>query len=297
MADKSKIEWTDATWSPIVGCSKVSEGCLNCYAEKMASRLAAMGHTQYRDVLIYSNNRSFGWNGKTAFVESALEKPLHWRKPRMIFVCSMSDLFHESVPFEWVSRVFSKIIFTDDIHTYQILTKRPERALEYFTDLLYWSGVKRIPAIWLGVTCENQKTADERIPILLQIPAAVRFLSLEPLLEDIDLTDIHPHIGLSQDVITDQTKDAKHFNEVYKKHLKEPYVPDPVVDQVIIGCESLGAKAGRFQDGFWNAAQNIITQCKSANVPVFVKQGPIKGRVEHDINKFPEFARLRQYPK
>jgi len=132
MSNSTSIACTDATWNPIIGCSRVSEGCKNCYAERMAGRLAAMGKRQYQDVvgggLAYGPNS--GWTSKTALVESALSDPLNWRKPKRIFVCSMGDLFHEKVPFDWIDRVFA-IMSLCPQHTFQVLTKRPERMAEY----------------------------------------------------------------------------------------------------------------------------------------------------------------------
>jgi protein gp37 len=182
MADNTKIEWTDSTWNPVVGCSKISEGCENCYAEKMACRLAAMGNDFYDFAIIKKH-----WSGTANFVEPVLEIPLHWKRPRKIFVCSMGDLFHESVPFEWVDKVMA-IVQLCPQHTFQVLTKRPVRMAEYFkTHNLGLDTIPfPLPNLWLGVTAENQRRADERIPLLLQIPAAVRFVSCEPLLGPID---------------------------------------------------------------------------------------------------------------
>ena len=174
------ITWTDETWNPIVGCSKVSEGCQHCYAERMAMRLKAMGRPQYQDVVDEN-----GWTGKTNLVYSTLNKPYHWKKPRMIFVGSMTDIFHESVPFWWLNSVFIAMEENPQ-HIFQILTKRPDRMGHFLT--AEWTA--KIPDnVWLGVSCENQKAADERIPFLLQIPAKVRFVSVEPMLEAVDLTD------------------------------------------------------------------------------------------------------------
>lgn len=135
----TKIEWTNETWNPIIGCSKISEGCENCYAEKMAFRLMHMPHTDYYQYVLIDNGEDNPdefcnvpkWNGLTHFVKPALGKPLKWKKPRRIFVCSMGDLFHESVPFEWIDKVFS-ITQKCRQHTFQILTKRPDRMKEYF---------------------------------------------------------------------------------------------------------------------------------------------------------------------
>lgn len=203
----SKIHWTDETINPVVGCSRISTGCQNCYAENMARRLAAMGREQYqhvfqRDWVDYSKFTG-GWNGHTDFVPSELEKPYKWKKPKTIFITSMGDLFHKSVPFEWIDEVM-KMVCMADRHTYIVLTKRPERMKEYFDqwgkgnrgELMLaaspaYGGVSGFhvprPNLVLGVSVEDQQTANERIPVLLQIPAAKRFISLEPMIGPVDL--------------------------------------------------------------------------------------------------------------
>lgn len=175
MTTESKIEWTEMTWNPTVGCTKVSPGCKNCYAEKMAERLQAMGTPGYE-------------NGfKLTLIESRLDDPLKRKKPTVYFVNSMSDLFHEAVPFSFVDKVFETIAAAD-WHTFQILTKRADRLAEYF------AGKSAPRNAWIGVSVEDQKYGLPRIDLLRHIDASVRFLSVEPLLEDIgevDLTDIH----------------------------------------------------------------------------------------------------------
>src|SRR3972149_1543422 len=180
MSDGSKIEWTEATWNPVTGCTKVSQGCKHCYAERDWPRLAAprakpniYTGREFTDVKCHPEK---------------LDIPLRWTKPRRIFVNSMSDLFHEDVPFSFVDDVFTRIAFARQ-HIYQILTKRPERMLKYFeTKRLINSVIGEWPwkHVWLGVSCEDQATADERIPLLLQTPAAVRWISAEPLLGPIE---------------------------------------------------------------------------------------------------------------
>lgn len=333
----TKIEWTDATWNPLIGCSKISPGCANCYAEKMAWRLANMGQHPYRQVIgaegqyDHQANRTVGmqarWNGKARFIESALTKPLHWKKPRRIFVVSMGDLFHESVPFEWISRVYAVALWSK-WHTMQILTKRPQRIAEFYRwlgddpfDYLVDLGRTFIPErlrihaafrdpnigqwplpnVWLGTTVEDQQRADERIPHLLATPAAVRFLSVEPMLEAVDLR----------------------FETTVGKVQLSPSTYG-VLDWVIAGGES-GPNA-RPCNVEW--IRNIVGQCKAASVPVFVKQmgakpyemafnGPavrswgeaqiqlngefvqihLKDGKGGDISEFPEDLRVRQYPK
>jgi protein gp37 len=220
MSDKTGIQWTDATWNPVSGCSKVSPGCKNCYAERDWARLSKNPKSPY-----------FG----RAFTDvkchpERLDQPLRWRAPRKIFVNSMSDLFHEDVPFEFIDRVFAVMCLARH-HTFQVLTKRPERMREYLseparldcifdteewlneTGLLAATSEAATPGtwraqslessdgtwlgapdnVWLGISAENQHTLDARIQELLVTPAAVRFVSLEPLLEPIDLGPIHVH--------------------------------------------------------------------------------------------------------
>ena len=170
----TKIEWTDKTWNPVTGCSKRSICCANCYAEIMARRLCAMGQEKYR-------------NGfRLTMHEETLNEPLTWKNPHTIFVCSMSDLFHEKVNFCFIDKVLETIEATPQ-HRYQLLTKRDKRMAKYF-------GTRKIPGnVWLGVTVEAKSTKD-RINTLRNIPASIRFVSCEPLLEDLgktDFSDIH----------------------------------------------------------------------------------------------------------
>jgi protein gp37 len=162
MGQKSAIEWTESTWNPVTGCSKISAGCQNCYAERMAKRLQAMGQANYK-------------NGfQVTLHEPLLELPLHWRKPQMIFVNSMSDLFHEEVPEDFIRTIFG-VMQKASWHRFQILTKRVERAAA-ITEKLPWPD-----NVWMGVTVENADYLG-RIEYLRRIPASVRFLSLEPLI-------------------------------------------------------------------------------------------------------------------
>jgi len=175
MATKTKIEWTERTWNPVVGCSKISAGCKNCYAEVMAKRLKAMKTPGYEN----------GFD--LTLLPHRLEEPLKRRIPTIYFVNSMSDLFHEEIPTEYIDRVFD-IIVQAKHHTFQILTKRADRLADYFSD-------KSAPNnAWIGVTVEDRKSGVPRIDKLRKVKAYIRFLSIEPLLEDIgliDLRDIH----------------------------------------------------------------------------------------------------------
>lgn len=166
----TKIEWTEKTWNPITGCTKLSTGCVHCYAENMARRLKAMGVPKYV-------------NGFAPTVhENTLDEPLKWKRPSTIFVCSMSDLFHESVSYDFIDKVMDTIRKTKQ-HRYQLLTKRAERMADYFSEC-------NIPEnVWLGVTVEAAATKS-RIDFLERLPASIRFLSCEPLLEDLGDLDL-----------------------------------------------------------------------------------------------------------
>jgi protein gp37 len=184
MADTS-IEWTDATWNPVAGCTILSPGCTNCYAMRMAARLDAMGTEKYRGLTRKSGGRA-KWTGKLFLDRQALEVPKNWRKPRQIFVNSMSDLFHPDVPAKFVAEVWSTMAATPQ-HTYQILTKRPDNMVEITAKLPV------LPNVWLGTSVESADYLD-RITWLHRVRAVVRFISFEPLLGSVaaaDLRDIH----------------------------------------------------------------------------------------------------------
>ena len=174
MSLNSQIEWTEATWNPVTGCTKISSGCLNCYAERMAKRLKAMGNPRYRNCF------------KVTLHEDLLSKPLQWKKPRLIFVNSMSDLFHEDVPDSFILKTF-EIMNMAKQHTFQVLTKRSGR-LKSISHLLNWT-----PNIWQGVSVENNANKF-RINDLRKVPAEVRFISFEPLIGEVkkpNLNKIH----------------------------------------------------------------------------------------------------------
>ena len=280
----TKIEWTQETWNPVTGCTKVSPGCEHCYAERMANRLQKMGQSKYA-------------NGfKVTLHPDVLDDPLHWKKPRNIFVCSMSDLFHEDVPGEFVYQVL-RIAERCPQHTLQILTKRAKR-MAWFCD-----SPDMPTNIWLGVTAEDQQRADERIPYLLNTPAAVKFLSLEPLLGPIDLSYDGLFIecptchGTSE--ITDpqhpahpnQTGDGVDQNWCMDCNSGDPRVVVGI-DWVIVGGES-GPKR-REMKLQW--VRDIVAQCQTAGVAVFVKQLHIDGKLVKDIEQFPEDLQIREYP-
>jgi len=184
MAD-STIEWTDATWNPVAGCTVLSPGCTNCYAMRLASRLAAMGQEKYRDLTRPSGGRQV-WTGAIRCDEASLDVPLRWRKPRLVFVNSMSDLFHADVPESFIAKVWATMKATPR-HTFQILTKRPERMREVAKRMAL------LPNVWLGTSVEASEYLG-RLRELRAAPAAVRFASFEPLLgpiTDADLAGVH----------------------------------------------------------------------------------------------------------
>jgi protein gp37 len=290
--DHTSIEWTDATWSPTVGCTHVSPGCDNCYAAKLASgRLAHMP--------TYAGLAKGGkFTGEVRILADRLTQPLRWKKSRRIFVNSMSDLFHDKVPDEYIAKVFAVMAATPR-HTFQILTKRHARMRSLLGDELfpqmvglhhYWGGSvpngeqRRfpwpLPNVWLGVSVEDQKWADIRIPALLDTPAAVRFLSCEPLLGPVDLANVRTVLG--SDALSDLD------------------VPGTTkVNWVIVGGES--GRGARPMDICW--AESLVKQCSAADVPVHVKQlGSVWARSQGadpkggDWTRWPEHLRIRRYP-
>jgi protein gp37 len=183
----SDIEWTEATWNPIGGCKVLSPGCTNCYAMRMAARLQAMGTEKYAGTTRKSGKRHV-WTGRINVDDSAIDAPLRWKKPQRIFVNSMSDLFQDGVDEETIRRIWN-VMAQARQHTFQILTKRPERML----DVLTQSSFSVLPNVWLGTSVENRDCL-HRIETLRHVPAAIRFVSFEPLLGPIvapDLAGIH----------------------------------------------------------------------------------------------------------
>jgi protein gp37 len=186
MAETS-IEWTDATWNPVAGCTVLTAGCTNCYAMRMAARLEAMGTGKYRGLTRKSGGRAV-WTGRIRLDHSSLDAPKTWSKPRKVFVNSMSDLFHDDVPVEFIARVWDVMRDTPR-HTYQILTKRPERMAQ----VLSHSSFEILSNVWLGTSVEDDRVLD-RLDAIRRVPAAIRFASLEPLIGSVaqgDLTGIH----------------------------------------------------------------------------------------------------------
>ena len=251
MADNSRIEWTDATWNPVTGCSVLSPGCTNCYAMQLAG--TRLRHHPSRAGLTIDTKAGPVWNGKVRLNEQWLAQPFAWRKPRMIFVCAHGDLFHEDVPDEWIDQVFA-IMALAPRHTFQVLTKRAERMRKYVDDAVGrviaradgdWPGWP-LPNIWLGVSAERQQEADQRIPELLATPAAVRFISAEPLLGPIDLRAIST-AGIGS-AAGNKLSDVLHW--------------------AIVGGES--GQGARPMHPAW--ARSLRDQCHSAGIPFFFKQ-------------------------
>ena len=186
MAETS-IEWTDATWNPVAGCTVLTAGCTNCYAMRMAARLDAMGQEKYKGLTRRSGGRAV-WTGKIRLDGKSLTTPHSWTKPRKVFVNSMSDLFHPDVPADFIAKVWNSMRETPR-HTYQILTKRPERMAKVLSKRPF----QVLPNVWLGTSIEDGRVLS-RLDDIRQVPAAIRFVSLEPLIGSVakgDLTGIH----------------------------------------------------------------------------------------------------------
>ncbi|ADH91613.1 Gp37Gp68 family protein [Ancylobacter novellus DSM 506] len=210
MAETS-IEWTDVTWNPVAGCSIMSAGCTNCYAMRMAARLEAMGVEKYKGLTRKSGGRA-KWTGKLNLDYGALKAPLNWSKPRRVFVNSMSDLFHPDVPAAFVKEVWSVMADTPR-HTYQILTKRPDRMAE----ILRTDGFDVLPNVWLGTSVEDDRVL-HRLDELREVPAAVRFVSYEPLIGSVaggSLRDIHWAIVGGESGPNARPMDPKWVDEIF----------------------------------------------------------------------------------
>lgn len=257
---KTSIEWTDKSWNPVTGCEKVSAGCANCYAEAFANRkMGPWTNRAFTDVRVHPER---------------LNQPMGWKEPARIFVNSMSDLFHEAVPDAVLKHTLGTMTDCPQ-HIFQILTKRPKRMRDFY------QRYDPMPNMWLGVSVENQKAADERIPILLQTPAAVRWLSVEPMLEKINLSHATPNVS--------------------------------DLDWVVCGGES-GPNARMFNIGW---ARDLKVQCGKAGIPFFMKQLgawpfevigngqklemgyelKLKDRKGGDMAEWPRDLRVRRFPK
>jgi len=284
MSEGTGIEWTDTTWNPVTGCTKVSAGCKNCYAEGVADRFWA---SQYAPVPNAEKEGPAAFRPRR-FTDvqthaDRLDEPLRWRKPRKVFVNSMSDLFHDDVPDEFIDRVFAAMKEASPSvvrlggggfeqlppkHVFQILTKRPERMRDYIRgrahERIGASLCWPLSCVWLGVSCENQQAADERIPLLLQTPAAVRFLSCEPLL----LGPLNLSSALFTQPPPPPTEDDGEGPEAGGLWSGPSPLGERGVSWVIAGGES--GPGARPCDVAW--IRSIVEQCKAAGVPCFVKQ-------------------------
>jgi len=234
----TKIEWTEKTLNPIIGCSKVSEECRGCYAERMAQRLVNMGNQDYTGLV-----DNWQWTGKTRFLPKRLNEAFRWRKPTMCFLVSMGDLFHKTVMLSDIDTVLDTCVNLPQ-HTFLVLTKRVWRAQSYFERRACndWGGV--VPKnIWVGTTAGTQSSVDHHLSHLVRIPASVRFLSAEPLLERIDIT---PYTDLM----------------------------DRGIDWVIAGCGTGNEK--RPTDPIW--VRHLKDQCTASCIPFFLKKLKIDGK-------------------
>jgi protein gp37 len=301
MAENSKIEWTDATWNPITGCSVVSPGCTNCYAMRLAgTRLA---HHPSRAGLTQDTKAGPVWTGEVRFNEQWLDQPLRWSRPRMIFVCAHGDLFHESVPDEWIDRVFAVMALAPH-HTFQVLTKRAERMRAYLSGLgrarkIYSDvcdkavaervdvvliaspehvadappgrqlvlGTWPLPNVWLGVSAEDQKRADERIPHLLATPAAVRWVSAEPLIGPVAFDDWWLRAPAECEGCDGDGRGGRSL-----LHCPPGACPDDEgigrLDWIVAGGESGPGARPSHPEWF----RSLRDQCAGAGVPFFFKQ-------------------------
>jgi protein gp37 len=282
MADGTDIEWTDATWNPVTGCSIKSPGCIHCYAQTLAG--TRLRNHPSRAGLTDASKNGPVFNGKVRFNEQWLDLPLRWRRrPRRIFVCAHGDLFHENVPDEWIDRVFAVMALSPQ-HQFQVLTKRAERMREYLSispteiceRIVAAMGHKAIctandlwtvwplPNVWLGVSCERQQEADERIPHLLATPAAKRFISAEPLLGRIDLRFSIPSF------LDGEERPLMRLDALRGVHSCGSAIvdADAKLDWVIAGGES--GKKARPMHPDW--ARSLRDQCADAGVPFFFKQ-------------------------
>lgn len=242
----TKIEWTDEVWNPVTGCTKVSAGCKHCYAERVAKR--------------FWKDRKFT---DVQFHPDRLDQPLHWRKPRRIFVCSMGDLFYEDVAPFVVAMIFDKIRECPQ-HTFIVLTKRIENALQLLTDNSMFCYGDPLPNLWLGVSISNQKDADNWIPLLLQVPAAKRIVSLEPMLGPVRIAKYLNDHRLIKD-IPDRAITPDEHSRMYCGCL----------DWIICGGESgPGARPCNIE---W--VRSVKDQCVAAGVPFFLKQMHINGKL------------------
>lgn len=269
MSDKTKIEWTDATWNPVTGCTRVSPGCEHCYIDWAPPFRIEGRHFVDRDG---QRSNAIGSSTGVRLHHDRLDQPLRWRRPRKVFVNSLSDMFHDDVPDEYIARVFAVMALAPQ-HTFQVLTKRHGRmkallsSPHWLTQVctvghliaiergvsgsIFDTGPWPLPNVWVGVTVEDQERADLRIPVLLDTPAAVRFLSVEPMLGPVDLTNVDAFLNAMEPDWNAMTG-----------------APHPLVDWVICGGES--GPGARPMHPDW--ARALREQCVGAGVPFLFKQ-------------------------
>lgn len=364
MSDNSAIEWTDATWNPVVGCEKIAQGCKHCYAKTLHDKR----HKAYQAGAKLPAQYAKPFE-EVQLMPERLSQPLKWRKPKRIFVNSVSDLFHESVPFEFIAAVFG-VMAACPQHVFQVLTKRPERMREFFeyieqraemakevfpNDTHEWRrehllsaqclihglgethkhrGVDfqwPLPQVWLGTSISTQKDADKNILELVKCPAAVRFVSAEPLIEDVDLWMVPqkcPACGAQamRSLLADdgscweldhcEACDVRWWCQPHEQDVTPEARPFPKIDWVIVGGES--GPGARPCDVAW--IRSIVQQCKAAGVACFVKQlgsTPVSSRPADfengdtitgeadlilrdrkggDPSEWPEDLRVREFP-
>ncbi|KLI04536.1 MULTISPECIES: DUF5131 family protein [Mycolicibacterium] len=292
MSDKTGIEWTDATWNPVTGCTKVSAGCDHCYAETIAHR--------------FTGSKAYPNGFQVTLRPERLDQPLRWKRPRRIFVNSMADLFHDDVPDEYIAQVFA-VMAAAPHHTFQVLTKRHARMRSLLNSDGFLDAVTEadgregycataglttytwpLPNVWLGVSTENQKWANIRIPALLDTPAAVRFISAEPLIGEIGLNPLwlSPSIGCALWNGKPTAQDKAALNAIARAAVKKHDGTAAFVDWVIVGGES-GQRA-RPMHLQW--ALSLRDQCVSAGVPFLFKQwgewGPAPWKVQRQADEF-----------
>jgi protein gp37 len=318
----TKIEWCDETINPIIGCNKISPACDHCYAEIMANRLTGIDSTRHYYSQVINKKH---WNGITVFRSNELLKPFKWKKSKRIFVVSMGDLFHESVPFEIIDKIIT-VIACNQQHIFQILTKRPERALEYFNwkepdwanpgmredqriryycyhnhdvDISHLDWHWPLQNLWIGVTVEDQERT-KRIDELIKIPAVIHFISVEPILEHIDLEKwlspcsyycSHSEADFAAYTSSDE---FSQFDEIQRStecalfYLNNHRPEQSKIDWVICGAET-GNKA-RLMDPKW--VRSLRDQCHKANVPFFFKKW---GALNRDNNLLDGFIDCQEY--
>ncbi|MFG3046299.1 DUF5131 family protein [Streptomyces sp. NPDC048241] len=302
----TSIEWTEQTWNPTTGCDRISPGCDNCYALTMAKRLKGMGQAKYQND---GDPRTSGPGFALTGHPDVITDPLRWKKPRRVFVNSMSDLFHARVTTDLITQVWRTMQATPQ-HTYQILTKRASRLAPVLAKVHTELGLTQpLPNVWLGTSVETQKYADLRIPALLEAPAAVRFLSCEPLLGPVDLCMPVDHSTHERDH-TDGMPWPQCLDCSTEGVTVDWTIPDgPRIDWVIVGGES--GPGARPMDTAW--VGGLVKQCRDAGTAVFVKQlGSVWARdmivagktvAAHGDTKggnpdyWPAHLRVREYPQ